>query len=111
MTYEKVTYLKRKPYYSLFERSFETGRIFAMEGSRPVLVEVMLFQGRSTKTCLEPFMAKIRPFSKLLEIVSETITILIEFFPVNIFLGWNSFMGHWLWYGKCAWSLCRCFKI
>ena len=63
---EKVIYLKRKPYYSLFERSFETGRIFAMEGSRPVLVEVVLFLVRSTRTRLEPSMAKILPVSKLL---------------------------------------------
>ena len=63
---EKVIYLKRKPYYPLFESSFEIGRIFAMEGSRQVLVEGVLFQSTSTKTYLEPSMAKIRPVSKLL---------------------------------------------
>jgi len=50
----------------LFERSFEIGRIFAMEGSRLVLVEVERKGSPSTKTCLEPSMAKIRPVSKLL---------------------------------------------
>ena len=37
-------YLKRKLFYRLFESRFETGRIFAMEHSRQVLVQVMLFQ-------------------------------------------------------------------
>ena len=37
-------YLKRKLFYGLFERRFETGRIFAMGRSRQVLVQVMLFQ-------------------------------------------------------------------
>ena len=50
----------------MFERGFEIGRIFAMEGSRPVLVEVVLFQVMSTKTRLEPSMAKNPPVSKLL---------------------------------------------
>ena len=63
---ERVIYLKRKSYYPLFERSFEIGRIFAMGGSRPVLVEVVLFLVRSTRTRLEPSMAKILPVSKLL---------------------------------------------
>ena len=31
---ERFLYLKKKPYYPLFERSFEIGRIFAMESSR-----------------------------------------------------------------------------
>ena len=31
---KNFVYLKRKPYYPLFKRSFETGQIFAMEGSR-----------------------------------------------------------------------------
>ena len=61
LTLQKVIYLKRKPYYSLFDRSFEIGRIFAMKGSRPVLVELVLFQVRSTKTRLEPSMTKILP--------------------------------------------------
>ena len=64
--YEKVVYLKRKPYYPLFEKSFETGRIFAMEGSRLVLAEVDRKGAPSTKTRLEPSMAKICPVSKLL---------------------------------------------
>ena len=63
---EKVVYLKREPYYPLFKRSFETGQIFAMEGSRRVLVEGAPFLSTSTKTKLEPSMAKIRPVSKLL---------------------------------------------
>ena len=63
---EKVIYLKRKPYYPLFERSFETGQIFVMKGSRRILVKLVLFQTRSTKTCLGLFMAKICPVSKLL---------------------------------------------
>ena len=63
---ERVIYLKRKPYYPLFERSFEIGRIFAMEGSKRVLVEAAPFLSTSTKTNLEPSMAKIRPVSKLL---------------------------------------------
>ena len=66
LTQEKVIYLKIKPFYSLLERSFETGIIFAMEGSRLVLVKVVLFQIRSTKTVLEPSMANILPVSKLL---------------------------------------------
>ena len=37
---------KKKHYYPLFERSFETGEIFVMKGSRPVLVKVVLFQLR-----------------------------------------------------------------
>ena len=63
---EKSLYLKRKPNYPLFERNFETGRIFVMEGSRRVLVDRVLFQSTSTKTYLEPSMAKIHPVSKLL---------------------------------------------
>ena len=39
-------YLKRKPYNVPFERSFETGRISVMKGSRQVLVKVVLFQLR-----------------------------------------------------------------
>ena len=62
---KKVIYFKRKPYYPLFERNFEIGRIFAMEGSRPVLVNVVLLQIVSTKTLLEPSMAKILSLSKL----------------------------------------------
>ena len=62
----KSIYLKRKPYYPLFERSFETGRIFAMEGSRRVLVDLTKNSTTSTKTGLEPPMAKILPISKLL---------------------------------------------
>ena len=58
-------YLKRKPYYPLFERSFEIGRIFAMEAYGQVLVEVGLFQTTSTKLRLEPSMAKILTISKL----------------------------------------------
>ena len=51
---------------ALFEKSFETERIFAMEGSRRVLVKLVLFQTRSTKIRLKLFMAKISPISKLL---------------------------------------------
>ena len=41
------SYISQKtPYYPLFERSFETARIFVMEGSKQVLVKVMLFQLR-----------------------------------------------------------------
>ena len=43
---EKVIFLKRKPYTMLFDRSFETGRISVMKGSRRVLVKVVLFQLR-----------------------------------------------------------------
>ena len=67
LTWERVIYyLKRKLYYRLFERSFETVRIFVMGGSRWVLVKVVLFEIRSTKTRLEHFMAKILTISKLL---------------------------------------------
>ena len=59
-------YLNRKPYYLLFERSFEIGTIFAMEGSRRVLVDLTKNSTTSTKTGLEPSMAKILPVSKLL---------------------------------------------
>ena len=41
---ERVIYLKRKPYYPLFDRSFEIVRILVMEGSRWILVKVVLFQ-------------------------------------------------------------------
>ena len=63
---ERVIYLERKTFHPLIERSFEIGRIFAIEGSRRVLVEVVLFQTTSTKTLLEPSMAKNLPISKLL---------------------------------------------
>ena len=43
---ERVIYLKRKPYYPLFESRFETGRISIMTGSTRVLVKVVLFQLR-----------------------------------------------------------------
>ena len=33
-------YLKIKPYYTFFEISFEIDKIFAMEGSRQVLVDL-----------------------------------------------------------------------
>ena len=39
-------YLKRKPNNVLFEKSFETGRISVMKGSRRDLVKVLLFQLR-----------------------------------------------------------------
>ena len=42
----RVIYLKRKPYDVVIEKSFETGRIFVMKGSRRVLVKVVLFQLR-----------------------------------------------------------------
>ena len=66
LSQKRFIYLKRKPYYPLFERSFETERIFAMKDSRPVLVKPVLFQTRSTKTCLKLFMAIISPISILL---------------------------------------------
>ena len=34
---------QKKPYYPLFEKSFEIGEIVAMEGSYQALVEVILF--------------------------------------------------------------------
>ena len=37
---------QKKPYNLPFERSFETGRISLMKGSRQVLVKVVLFQLR-----------------------------------------------------------------
>ena len=43
LRYEKVTYLKRNPFNQLFERSFKTGQIFAMKGSRWVLAKEVLF--------------------------------------------------------------------
>ena len=43
---ERVIYLKRKLYYPLFERSFKTGRIFAMKDSKQVLLVEVLFQLR-----------------------------------------------------------------
>ena len=46
LRYEKVIYLKRKPYNVSFERIFETGRISVMKGSRRVLVKIVLFQLR-----------------------------------------------------------------
>ena len=45
----------------MFEKNFGIGRIFAMEGSRSVLVEVVLFQVRSTKTRLELSIHQVRP--------------------------------------------------
>ena len=44
LSQERAIYLKRTPYYPLFERTFETAKIFVMEGSKQVLVKVMLFQ-------------------------------------------------------------------
>ena len=46
LSYEGGVYLKGTPYHPLFERTFETARIFVMEGSKQVLVKVMLFQLR-----------------------------------------------------------------
>ena len=46
LSQERAIYLKRTPYYPLFERTFETAKIFVMEGSKQVLVKVMLFQLR-----------------------------------------------------------------
>ena len=46
-------------------RSFENGRIFAMKGSRQVLVDLTWNSITSTKTGLEPSMAEIRPVTKL----------------------------------------------
>ena len=46
LTLERVIYLKRKLWIVVNENSFETGRISVMEGSRQVLVKVMLFQLR-----------------------------------------------------------------
>ena len=39
-------YLKRKPYYTLFERSFKRGRVSALKCSRQVLLAEVLFQLR-----------------------------------------------------------------
>ena len=65
LRYERVIYLKGKPYYLLFERNFETGRIFAMEGSKQVLVDLIWNSTTSTKTGLEPSIGKILQVSKL----------------------------------------------
>ena len=46
LSWKRVIYLKRKPYYGLFERRFETGRILALRCYRQILVKVMLFQLR-----------------------------------------------------------------
>ena len=46
LRWERVIYLKRKPYYPPFESRFETGRISIMTGSTRVLVKVVLFQLR-----------------------------------------------------------------
>ena len=46
LSWERVIYLKKKPYYPLFEKNFELGRIFVIKGSRQVLVKVVLFQLR-----------------------------------------------------------------
>ena len=43
---ERVIYLKRKPYYPLFERSFKIQRFCAMKSLGQVLLEVVLFQSR-----------------------------------------------------------------
>ena len=63
---EKSYILQKKALYSLFERSFETGRMIAMKCSRLVFIEVVLLQIRSTKTHLEPSIAKFIPVLKLL---------------------------------------------
>ena len=42
----RVIYLKRKPYDVVIEKSFETGRIFVMRGSRRVLVKLVLLKLR-----------------------------------------------------------------
>ena len=59
-------YLKRKPYYSLFERNFETEQIFAMEGSRRVLVDSIKKTTKFIKAYLRSFKAKILQVSKFL---------------------------------------------
>ena len=46
LRWERVIYLKRKPYNVPFESNTETGRISVMRGSRRVLVKVVLFQLR-----------------------------------------------------------------
>ena len=56
---------QKKPYYPLFEKSFETEQIFAVVGSRQVFVEGVLFQTTSTKAYMEPSMTKIGPVLKL----------------------------------------------
>ena len=59
-------YLKRKPYYSLFERNFETEQIFAMEGLRRVLVDSIKKTTKFIKAYLRSFKAKILQVSKFL---------------------------------------------
>ena len=44
LRYERVIYLKRKPYYPLLENIFETGQIFARKVSRQILVKEVLFE-------------------------------------------------------------------
>ena len=63
---EKTYIPQKKALLPIVWKKFETGWIFVMKGSRRVLVDKVLFQSTSTKTYLEPSMAKIHPVSKLL---------------------------------------------
>ena len=73
-------YLKRKPYYPLFERSFETGRNFVMKGSRRVLVEGVLFhlrgrghaQGNATPNFIHDSKSSILELSNEVLFVSKS---------------------------------------
>ena len=64
---KKLYTSKKNPYYPLFKKSFETGIIFVMAGSRRVLVKLVLFRIRSTKASLEPFLAKFSQFQNLFQ--------------------------------------------
>ena len=76
----KFIYFKRKPYYPLFERSFETGQIFVMKGSRRVLVEGVLFhlrgrghaQGHATPNFIHYFKSSILGLSNEVSFVLKS---------------------------------------
>ena len=76
----KVIYLKRKLYYPLFERSFETGQTFPMKGSRRVLVEGVLFhlrgrghaQGNATPNFIHDSKSSILELSNEVLFVSKS---------------------------------------
>ena len=71
---------QKKPYYPLFERSFETGRIFVMKGSRQVLVKEVLFhlrgrghaQGNTTPNFIHHFKSSILGLSNEVSFVLKS---------------------------------------
>ena len=67
----------------LFERSFETGRVFVIKGSRRVLVKLVLFQTMSTKT-LSFSWQKLAQFQNFFQTMGNRAFFwVIQFFPTS----------------------------